>query len=336
MIKRFNAYLGETRTRALFVLLAVTGLTSLILNAVDAPWVTLVQSLLVSAFIVGGTGIVLSAMPTEERQRWLTILAPAYGLVILAVTIMREYSTLLLGGAIGWMIAASLIFKPRSPMAYREAVRALRKNEYGEAVKAMDELIRAEPQNPNHYRFRAELLRLWGKLDRARRDYVKMSELDPKSAVAYNGLAEVDLQAQNYARARESALKAYALAPEEWVAAYNLGMIEDRMGESADAVQHLNEALKAHVPDVRHQMLIHFYLVRNHARLNDLNAAHAALETLRKHRKGLGDWETILNSDQAETLRAVLGDDIKTAEALMNGDLDVAALADTRAGRTQA
>lgn len=327
MIKRFTAYLGETRTRALFLLLAGTGLGSLILNAVNAPWVATAQSLLVSAFIVGGTGIVLSAMPRDERQRWLSILAPAYGLVILAVTILRPYSTLLLGGAVGWMIAASLIFKPRSPMAYREAVRALRKNEYAEAVKIMDDLIKAESQNPNHYRFRAELLRLWGKLDRARRDYVKMTELDPSSAIAYNGLAEVDLQAGQFARAREAALKAYSIAHGEWVAAYNLGMIEDRMGDAESAVKHLNEALVMRVPDVRHQMLIHFYLVRNYARLNDSDAANRELEMLRKYRKGLGDWETILNSDQAETLRAVLGQDVKDAEALMNGELDLAALA---------
>lgn len=323
MIKRFSAYLGERRTRALFLLLAGTGLMSLILNAVEAPWVATVQSLLVSAFIVGGTGIVLSAMPREERQRWLSILAPAYGLVILAVTILRPYSTLLLGGAVGWMIAASLIFKPRSPMAYREAVRALRKNDYAEAVKIMDDLIKAESQNPNHYRFRAELLRLWGKLDRARRDYVKMSELDPHSAVAYNGLAEVDLQAGQFARAREAGLKAYTIAQGEWVAAYNLGMIEDRMGDAESAVKHLNEALVMRAPDVRHQLLIYFYLVRNYARLNDTDAADRALEMLRKHRKGLAEWETILASDQAETLRAVLGQDVKDAEALMNGELDL-------------
>ncbi len=327
MMKRFTAYFGETRTRALFLLLAGTGLASLILNAVTASWVSTVQSLLVSAFIVGGTGIVLSAMPRDERQRWLSILAPAYGLVILAVTVLRPYSTLLLGGAVGWMIAASLIFKPRSPMAYREAVRALRKSDYASAVKIMDDLIKAEPQNPNHYRFRAELLRLWGKLDRARRDYAKMVELDPNSAVAYNGLAEVDLQAGQLSRAREAAFKAYSIAQGEWVAAYNLGMIEDRMGEAESAVKHLNEALVMRVSDMRHRMLIHFYLVRNYARLNEMDAAQRELEMLRKHRKGISDWETILSSEQAETLRAVLGQDIKDAEALMNGELDVSVLA---------
>lgn len=34
-----------------------------------------------------------------------------------------------------------------------------------------------------------------GKLDRARRDYQKMTQIDPTSAVAFNGLAEVNLQA---------------------------------------------------------------------------------------------------------------------------------------------
>ena len=117
-------------------------------------------------------------------------------------------------------------------MEYQQAVKHLRKSEYAEAVKSMDSLIKQEPRDPNHYRFRAELLRLWGKLDRAKKDYQRMTELDPKSAVGYNGLAEVYLQAGDYDDALEAGQRAAELAPDEWVALYNLGMIEDRLGRS--------------------------------------------------------------------------------------------------------
>ena len=82
----------------------------------------------------------------------------------------------------------------RYPGTGAELVRHLRKNEYQQAVQAMSDLIKREPQVAAHYRFRAELLRIWGKLDRARRDYRKMTELEPEMAVGWNGLAEVELR----------------------------------------------------------------------------------------------------------------------------------------------
>jgi Flp pilus assembly protein TadD len=213
-------------------------------------------------------------------------------------------------------------------MQYQQAVKHLRKNEYEQAVKVMDGLIREEPKNPNHYRFRAEIARIWGKLDRAKRDYRKMTELDPQSAVAFNGLAEVYLQAGDFQNAHEAALKAYELAPDEWVASYNLGMIEDRLQDSQAAVEHLREALKAKVPDMRHRLLIYLYLVRAYARMGDFDAAKTELNALRKKQGGLREWQTILASEQAETLRRVIEEDIHTAEALIYGKVEVSALID--------
>jgi hypothetical protein len=83
------------------------------------------------------------------------------------------------------------------------------------------------------------------------------------------------------------------------------------------------------VPDARHRLLIHLYLARAHARLGDSASAQAALIELRKERDGLREWEKILASDQAETLRAVIGGDVQAADALMSGSLDVSALAGT-------
>jgi tetratricopeptide (TPR) repeat protein len=220
-----------------------------------------------------------------------------------------------------------MLFRPRAPRAYMDAIKHLRRGEYEASVECMNEVIKTEPDNPDYYRFRAEVFRLWGKLDRARRDYQRMAELDGDSAVAFNGLAEVHLQSGKYADARAAALKAYALAPEEWVAAYNLGMIEDRLRDAEAAVTHLTAALALKVPDARHRLLIHLYLARAYARLGRTEAAADEVALLVKHRSGLQEWQSLLEYEQAATLRAVLADDIALAERLAAGDIDVGALA---------
>mgnify|MGYP005838574013 CR=1 FL=1 len=332
MIKRFTEFLGPARLQTLFMLLAVTGLLSLILNAVNAeenPWVIPVQTILAAAALVGAAVIIGGRLEPYERARWAAILLPAVVGFVLAA-IFPPISLLLVGGSFGWIVAGLLLFRSKAPMEYKQAVRHLRKNEYAEAVKIMDGVIKDDPDDPNHYRFRAEVLRVWGKLDRAKRDYLKMTELAPDSAVAFNGLAEVNLQAGDYPAALTAARKAAELAPEEWVALYNLGMIEDRLRESADAIQHLNAALKLRVPDARHRLLIHLYLARAYARSGDAAAAREQAAAIRKLSGGLDEWQKILASDQAETLRAAIGDDVAAAQAIADGSLDVMALSETQ------
>jgi tetratricopeptide (TPR) repeat protein len=326
---RFTLFLGPARLRALFIVIASTGLLSLVLNAVQDEWVTAAQSFLLIVMLVGAAIIIFGKMDAEDRGHWLAVIAPAVGAVILAMTVLPQYALALVGAGVGWIVAGLFFFRSRAPMEYQAAVKALRKREYADAVKSMDGLIKREPKVAEHYRFRAELLRVWGKLDRAKRDYAKMAELDPKSAVAFNGLAEVDLQAGNYESALDAGKRAAKLAPDEWVALYNLGMIEDRLSRSADAVEHLGKALALKVPDARHRLLIYFYLARAYARLGNTAAAQDAVIQVRKHKNGLEEWQKILESDQAETLRNVLGDDVEAAGELAAGRLDVMALAQT-------
>ncbi len=325
-VRRIQLFLGPARLRALFLLLAGTGIVSLVLNAIEADWVRPAQTLLVIAFLVGAAVIVGGRLDTEDRKRWLVILGPALVSILLGLFAVPELRSPLVGAALGWLVAAILLTRTRMPMQYREAIKYLRKNEYEEAVKIMDGVIREQPKQPNHYRFRAELLRLWGKLDRARRDYEKMTQLAPDSAVAFNGLAEVYLQMGDYVPAHEAAEKARALAPQDWVTAYNLGMIEDRLQQSQQAIEHLQQALTLKVPDTRHRLLIHFYLARAHSRLGETEAAQNEVNAIKRHKNGLDEWHSILDSDQAETLRAVLGDDVQAAQNLIDGKLDVAAL----------
>jgi tetratricopeptide (TPR) repeat protein len=329
MIKRTQLFLGPARSRAFILWLGITGLASLILNVIvnQYGWVRPVQSLIVVVFLIGTAIIFGGRLAREERGRWFAILLPAVVALLFALFIAPQYGALLIGGSLGWIVAATLLTRVRMPMQYREAVKHLRKSEYAEAVKVMDRVIKEESDEPNHYRFRAEVLRVWGKLDRAVRDYQKMTQLAPNSAVAFNGLSEVYMQMGEYNAALNAARKANEIVPDDWVTYYNLGMIEDRQQQSQDAVEHLQKALALKVPDTRHRVLIYFYLARAYARLGDMTSAHEQLKAIRKLPAGLEEWEMLLESTQSETLRAVLGDDVADAQALLDGELELADLA---------
>lgn len=331
MINRFLLFLGPARARTLFFLLAITGLASLILNAMidQYTWVPTVQTLLVAAFVVGSAIIIGGRMDQADRSRWIAILLPALGALVLGMTVLQQFALPLAGAAVGWIIAGLFIFRERIPMDYQEAIKFLRKNKISEAIEVIDDVIKGDPDTPNHYRFRAELLRLTGKLDKARRDYKRMTELAPESAEAYNGLAEVYLQMGNTDPALEAAMKAYELAPTEWVALYNLGMIEDRVGNYDDVIKHLQEALSLKVPDTRHRLLIHLYLTRAYAAKGDTENTNAQISLMRKHKTGLEEWQKILENEQAATLRAVIGQDVQTAQDIVDGTLTAGDLAST-------
>ncbi len=325
MIQRFQIFLGPYRFRLFIVLLGSTGLISLVLNAINAPWVASAQNVLLLVFLVGSVVIIGGRMTRAERWRWGAILAPAVGAILLGVLFLPQLLGLLMGAALGWILVGVFLFRPsRGPIQYRQAIKYMRKGDYEAAVKIMDGLIKTEPNEAAHYRFRAELLRLWGKFGRAKRDYEKLIAMDPSSAVAYNGLAEVQLQAKEYTAARVAALKALELAPNEWVAAYNLGMIEDRLGMAEEAVNSLQRALAQKVPDARHRLLIYLYLLRAYRRLGDTTRAQEMLHMMKKQRQGLDEWQTILASEQANTLRDVLGADIQMAERLIDGEIAIA------------
>lgn len=325
MLDRFIFFMGAARLRALFLLLALTGLVSLVLNVIidEYDWVRPVQSLLALVAVLGAALLIGGRMEGDERRRWAAILAPAFGAIVLSLTAAPQFALPLWGAAVGWIVTGLLLFRTKTPTEMRTAVKALRKSDYATAVASIDELIKDEPKNANHYRFRAEVLRVWGKLDRARRDYAYMTELEPESAVGYNGLAEVSLQSGHYERALTAARKAAELAPEEWVALYNLGMIEDRLDASNDALKHLDSALALGVNDARHRLLIHLYRARAYARLGDAEAARTALATMKKQRSGLDEWQKLLASDQAQTLRDVLGEDVALAASLLDSKEDM-------------
>jgi Flp pilus assembly protein TadD len=168
-----------------------------------------------------------------------------------------------------------------------------------------------------HFGFRAQLHRLNGDLKRAEADYRRMMKLEPESSVAPNGLAELYLQKGDFAEARRWGELAYQQAPTEWVAVYNLGMIAERQQDDAAAVKYLTEALALKMPDSRHRLLTYLWLVRIYHRRGQNDLAEKMLEGLRREKKGLHEWETILESQEASSLPGVLQEDVWLAGALM-------------------
>lgn len=325
MIRRIQIFLGPTFSRILVAWVAITGLFSLILNVIvnQFTWVRPVQSLIVVIFLLGLVAIFFIRLSAEERGHWASILLPALVAIVIGLMLAPQLALLFMGLAVGWIIAMLLITRNRMPIEYRQAVKFLRKSEYAEAVKVMDKVILAEPNHAYHYKFRAEIYRLWGKLKQAARDYQKMTQIEPESPIGFNGLAEVYLQSQEYDLAEAAAVTAQKLAPDDWVTYYNLGMIEDRLKQSDAVVEHLQKALALKVPDTRHHLLIDFYLLRAYGRLGRMSEADKTLTALKKQTTGLEEWQTILKDEQAATLRQVIGDDLQTVYELLDGDLKV-------------
>lgn len=325
LIQNFRLWLGENRFWALMGMFIITGLASLVFQFTNPENAIVSQNALLGAFLLGSILIIGSRMDVEQRGRWSAILVPSFGLVILGVIFFPQYLLVFLGGAFGWAIIGLMLFgNTRTPMQYRQAIKAMRDADYATAVSAMDSLIKEDPDDPNHYRFRAELLRLWGKLGRAKRDYQAMLDKaidDADKAVAYNGLAEVDLQAGHYETALEFAQKAYDFAPDDWVAAYNLGMIADRMEDNSLALDSLEKALSANISDSRHRLLVYLWQARAYARQEESDQAGEAVNRLKQEKNGLQEWQKILPEEQAKVLREVLSEDIELAEKLINDEI---------------
>ena len=323
MLRRMQIFFGPRNFRVFVALLAITGLASLALNVLADAWAfaPALQTMLLLIFIVGAAWLVMARLPSEERKRWLAVILPSILVMGIGSLALPDAAGLFLGAGLGWMVAGIFIFRNiGGPRSYKAAVKAMRKGDYQRAVAEMTAQIKQEPKRAEHYRFRAELHRLSGDLKSARRDYTRMTELDADSAVAHNGLAEVELQAGRFDAARQAAQVAQQLAPNEWVAAYNLGMIEDRLAGYAAVTRHITRALELKIPDSRHRLLAHLYLYRAHLGLDNDAAAALALAALKRERAGLEEWQVIMSADEAQALRDVLRDDIESARRIIEGE----------------
>jgi tetratricopeptide (TPR) repeat protein len=321
MLTAFQKWLGPGRFRTLIGLLIGTGLASTGLQIAfpEADWLAGAQVVLVLCFLGGGALIIGAAMSPVRQRRWAFMVGPALLALVVGLLLIPGWSRFFMGAALGWLLVSQLMLRDLEGREYKLAVKAIRKNNYGEALSQMTQLIEREPDKAEHYEFRAQILRLDKQLGAAKADYERAMALDAKSAVGANGLAEIYLEENNLSQARHWADVAYKQAPEEWVAAYNLGLIAERQGDDKTATTALKKALGLKMPDSRHRLLCQFWLLKVYHRQGKKKDLSAKLEALRKEHKGLHEWEVILESDESAGLRRVFQQDVRMIKDLLDG-----------------
>lgn len=333
MLNQLVRWLGPRRARMVIALVVGAGLTSLLLQVTfrDAAWL-LSGQLGVIWLLFGGLAVVLgSRLPRQGQRRLWLALGP--GLLLLGLGVLVPDWVLFFGGAgLGWMVAAQLVLRNRVRMEYQAAIRHLRRSEYDQAVAIMDTLVQAEPDRPEHRRFRAELHRLAGDSRKAIVDYERVVALDPQATAGYTGLAEVYVQQGDYDRARDYALAACERDPSGWMVAYNLGLIEDRRGASEAVVEHVRRALAAGIPHSRYRLLARLWLARAYHRQGQPDAAREQVDQIRRQAAGLREWDVVFASEQASALRGMLEADVQLARQLVDGHTSLDVLGDAQGG----
>jgi predicted Zn-dependent protease len=242
------------------------------------------------------------------------------GLVLLGLAILLpKQAAMLIGGAVGWMVFALVIWRNRVRMEYQTAIRHLRRGEYQQAIAIMDALINTEPDSSEHHRFRANLYRLAGDWNQAEQDCEWIIKHNPDSADAYMGLAEIVMQQGDYDRAQEYMLAALERDPGNWTITYNLGMIEDRRGDAEAAVKYLETTLASGIRHSHYKLLARLWLARNYHRLGRDTDAEKQLTLMGKQARGLRAWRLIFESEQGAVLRDLLEQDVQLAQELLEG-----------------
>lgn len=311
MFRQFSAWLGVRRAVALLgaLIVMLAGLVAAQLAVDDADTRLSVQLALVWVFSAA-LGLALSTRLTgQARQRLWLALGP--GLVLVGLGVFLPTLGLFFGGAgLGWMITGQFVLRGRVRMEYQSAVKLMRKGEHTQAIGVLDQVIRAEPDVAEHHRFRADLHRLAGEPDKAMKDYRRVVQLAPNTIAGYVGLAETAVLRGRFDEAHEYAQQALVRDRGGWMAAYNLGMIEDRRAEPQAAVQYLERAIAAGIPHARFRVMAHLWRARSYARLGHREEAMEAMRWLRREAKALHEWELIMQSTDAAALRDLLADDI--------------------------
>lgn len=332
-MRQLADWLGPAWTQlltALFVMAVVGGLALMIEFGAET-WVISAQLGLAWVFLCAVMlALTTHVAPKDRRRLWLT-LGPGLGL--LAVGVIWPRGVLFLAGiGVGWIVAAQFILRSRVRMEYQAAIKHLRRSAYDAAAAVMDGLIQAEPDDLNHRRFRAEIYRLAGRLDRAIADYEDIVARDPGSPVGLAGLAETYAQSGDFETALHYARQAHERDPRQWMGVYNLGMIEDRLGLAAGAIEHLEQALQLGVLHSRYRLLTHLWLARNYHRQGQPEQARTQLALLREQSAGLKDWQVIFESEQAAALRGLLAADVQLAEQIIQGENRLERLESTSGG----
>lgn len=323
-------WLGGARIRLLGGLVLAAALASVIVQCGPGHEAILpeAQIIIIWVCMLGITLVIGSRFSALGRRRLWWLVGPALVLSGLGVA-LPELATILAGAGLGWIVVAQLMLRGPSQMKYQAAIQHLHRAEFDAAVAILDEVIHAEGDQPEHYQFRAELHRLAGNPEKAIADYYHLIDLRPNSAQGYAGLAEVFAQQGDYEAAYRWAHEAQEREPHEWLHAYTLGMIADRLGQAEQAVGYLEQALEVGVPHSRYRLLTRLWLARNHYRQGQIDVAREQVDRMQRFKDGLSDWQTIFLSEQAALLRGLLEPDVRLAQRLLEGTASLDALGST-------
>lgn len=320
MLAELKNWLGATRLQVLAALLILTGIASAVLQVTfpEAEWLLAAQTFLVLIFLAGAFAVVSGVLNPQRQRRLAFMILPALGLVALGILIQPLFR-FFLGAGLGWLLVSQMMLRDTENREYKLAVKALRKNDYALALAHMNALIVRESDQAEHYGFRAQLYRLNNQPQLAKQDYQSAVDLNPHSAVGANGLAEIFLSENDLIHARQWADRAYQIAPQEWVTAYNLGMIAERQHDDKAALVYLQKALDLKMPDSRHRLLAYVWLIRVYHRQHKTAEAKRQLEALHSEKKGLQEWKIILETPESAFLRQLFQQDVRAAQDLMDG-----------------
>lgn len=318
MLRDFQQWLGPDGMRSLVAALVFTGLASTALGiAADGAWVTTVQSLLVIAFLGSATVIIGHKLgPYGQRRLFFSIL-PALGLAILAVLAPSGLLPFLLGGAFGWVLASQFFIREPTVMEYKVAVKHMRNQAYQDAIQAISELVRAEPKTIEHLDFRARLFQLDGQVKSAIQDYEKIIGLDEADPRGYSGLAGIYVQEGDFEQAKHYSQLAFERSHTSPAMLHDLALIEDRLSNHQAVINHIDHALERGLHESRLLLLAYLWQARAYAALGQLEEAEAALKQVAQQKRGLKEWQNILQDPQSETVRHVYADDIHVAERVV-------------------
>ena len=172
-----------------------------------------------------------------------------------------------------------------------------------EAVRVLDQVIKANPRNGDARLLLGSILAEEGKSAEAIRHIEEAVRLMPQSPMAHNALGEALQTAGELNRARGAFEKAVALDPRFAQAHANLGRVLIQTGESSGAAEHLDRAiaLAGQTPDAAYSLYLR---AKIHTEQDEVEKAAAALKLAVAAQPDFGEaW-----SDLGQALKVLLDD----------------------------
>jgi tetratricopeptide (TPR) repeat protein len=183
-----------------------------------------------------------------------------------------------------------------------------------DALQAAQEVLAADANNENALMARAEAFRLTGKLEEARNDYVKLTELHPQNALYRHRLGVVEVMKGNSAGALQDFKKALGLQPNYVPAANDIVFLLLQTKKPDEALAELDRWSKAGGP----QDEIHRYRGQIYLSKGDQAAGESELrKTIELNPK---NYQTYLFLAQLKMKQNKIPEAIKEMDQLIAGN----------------